>query len=605
VALDLRAAQSRHYRERGIARYAVDFACAVVEHDPELVGSVIVDPDLPPVQGIDAIAASGRLTAPAAWKARERLFHVMSPFDLDVPIRQLWPRRASRADMRLIVTVYDLIPHIFPEIYLPEPVVRAVYSAHRHLVRAADHIVTLSSSAATDLTHNLGVDGRKITMIGAACGRQFVPPESRTEAAELATELLPGLERHFVVYNGGVEPRKNMERLIEAYAGLSDPVRTRWQLVLVCRMDPTPREFYERMARRLGIEGRLVLTGFVDDDALVLLYQGAGLVVYPSLYEGYGLPVTEAMACGAPVIASGSSSLPALVAPEACFDPRDTSAITAMLERALTDEPLRQRLTDWSSKPPPNWRDVATRVAGVYRRAIGSRRRSVTVHKPRLAFMAAPDPTEAAAHDLSLVEALSHFAIVDVVVDRTCRSSPKSDYTAGARRQLAPGAALVGADTLERAAALRGGYDAVIVSLCNGRHGVGALRLLRRRTLDAPVVVAHDVRLIDLYWWAAATGAVPEGFVAAARAMYPWLSENALAGPSPRAAAERLGLLLVREAISRSRLFLASSACDADYARSDAAPESAGRIGVLPDAMDVAERAERLVETVLGRAAGP
>jgi glycosyltransferase involved in cell wall biosynthesis len=599
VALDLRAAQSRHYRERGIARFAVDYACAMVEHDPELVGSVIVDPELPPIQGIDALAASGRLVAPAAWKARERLFHVMSPFDLDVAIRQLWPRRASRAGMRLVVTVYDLIPHIFPETYLPEPVVRAVYSAHRHLVRAADHIVTLSASAAADLTHNLGVDARKVTVIGAGSGRQFVPPESRIEAAERATDLVPGLERHFVVYNGGVEPRKNMERLIEAYAGLADVVRARWQLVLVCRMDPGPRDFYERMARRLGIEGRLVLTGFIPDDLLVLLYQGADLVVYPSLYEGYGLPVTEAMACGAPVIASGSSALPALVAPEACFEARDTFAITAMLERGLTDEILRHRLTDWSAKPPPSWRDVAASAAGVYRHTLGSRRRSVTVHKPRLAFMAAPAPVQVAADDLSLVEALSQYAIVDVVVDG------KPDDTARARWEPPPGSSLVGADTFERAAALRGGYDAAIVSLCNSRHGVGALRLLRRRTLDAPIVVAHDAGLIDLYWWASATGAVPEGFVAAAHAMYPWFSEEAIAGPSPRAAAERLGLLFVREAISLSRLFLASSQSAADSARGDAAPEDAVRVGVLPDAVDIAARAEQLLEMVLERPAGP
>ena len=94
VALDLRAAQSRHYRERGIARFVFELTSALVEHHPDLVGSVLVDPDAPPVRHLDAIAESGRLTTPARWEARERVFHAMSPFDLDVPVRQLWPRRA-------------------------------------------------------------------------------------------------------------------------------------------------------------------------------------------------------------------------------------------------------------------------------------------------------------------------------------------------------------------------------------------------------------------------------------------------------------------------------------------------------------------------------
>jgi glycosyltransferase involved in cell wall biosynthesis len=577
VALDLRAAQSRSYRERGIARYVRNLVGALVEHFPELVGSVIVDPDRPPVPDLDRILASGRLRTPGTWPATERIFHAMSPFDLEVPIAELWPRAASRAGMALILTVYDLIPQLFPQIYLEHPAARAAYRMRFHLVRVADHIVTLSASAAADLVEHLGVEESRVTVIGAASERRFRPPASREQAAEQATGVVEGLEPGYIVYNGGVEPRKNMERLIQAYAALPDEVRSRWQLVLVCRMDWAAREHYQLIARQLGIEGRVVLTGYIPDETLILVYQGADLVAHPSLYEGFGLPVSEAMACGAPVIASDTSSLPEIVAEEACFDPRDTASITDLLKRALTDAALRTRLLQWSSQPRPDWKEVAGLAAEVYLRCGSCAPPRRGFRRPRLAVMPA-----GAADELELVRALAKHALVDVLYDG---ADPPPDPP--------PGCASVAAETLERAAALRGGYDAVIVTVCNDRSAASALRLLRRRPAVPPIVIARDVQLAALYESAARTGAVPEGFIAAALAMYPWLSADQLSeGASPRAAAERLGLLMAREVIALSGRFLVGTRRDADLALTDAAPEHAERIALLPDP----GRAEPLLE---------
>ena len=584
MALDLRAAQSRSYRERGIARYVLSLVGALVEHFPEVVGSVLVDPDRPPAPDLDRVLASGRLVTPGTWRARERIFHAMSPFDLEVPVSELWPRPASAAGMPLILTVYDLIPHLFAEIYLEHPAARAAYRTRFHLVRAADQIVTLSASAAADLVEHLGIQESRITVIGAACEGKFRPPASRERAAELAAGLVEGLEPGYVVYNGGVEPRKNMEGLIKAYAALPGELRDRRQLVLVCRMDWPARQHYHHLARALGIEGRLVLTGFIPDDPLILLYQGADLVAHPALYEGFGLPVIEAMACGAPVIASGTSSLPELVAPEACFDPRDTASITDLLARGLTDAALRARLLEWSARPRPDWSEVARRAAEVYGSCASSSRPRARARRPRLAVM----PT--AADDAELVRALADHAVVDVLHDG---AAPLADPPRGG--------AFVAAEALDRAEALRGGYDAVVVTVGNDVSAASAVRFLRRRRPAPPIVIAREVQLTGLYEGAARTGAAPEGFIAAARAMYPWLSADQLSGgPSPRAAAERLGLLMAREAIACSGLFLVGSPRDAALALTDAAPEHAGRIGVLP-ATDAKLRAEQLLERALSR----
>lgn len=607
VALDLRAAQSRIYRERGIARYALNLVAALVEHHPELVGSVIVDPDRPPAADLDRVLPSGRVRTPGTWPAEERIFHAMSPFDLEVPVSELWPRAASRAGMRLILTVYDLIPHLFPKTYLVDPAARAAYRARHHLVRAADHIVTLSASAATDLMEQLGIDESRITVIGAAAEPRFQRPASRGRAASQAVEAVEGLEPGYIVYNGGVEPRKNMEALVEAYAALPSEVKEHRQLVLVCRMDEDSQAGYQRMARELGIEGQLVLTGYVPDELLVLLNQGADLVAFPSLYEGYGLPVVEAIACGAPVIASGTSSLPELVAPEACFDPRDIPQLTALMQRALTDPALRARLLEWSSQPQPDWRQVAVRTAEVYRRCAESSRFR-PARRLRLAVMPASGRGEERAEDLELVDALAEHAIVDILQDGVQPSATSPGSQPDADWEPPPGSAIVAADTLARAQALRGGYDAIVVTVCDGRSGISALRFLRAHRASAPVVIAHDVQLVELYHSAARAGVLPGGFVGAALSMYRWLSAEQLAEPSPRAAAERLGLPMAREVIGLSGMFLALSAVAADLARTDSSPEHAGRIGVLA-AAEVGARAEQLLELLSadrpGRATGP
>jgi hypothetical protein len=253
--------------------------------------------------------------------------------------------------------------------------------------------------------------------------------------------------------------------------------------------------------------------------------------------------------------------------------------MTGLLERALTDAALHRRLLEWSAQPRADWKQVADRAAEVYRRCAASSTSRPRKPRPRLAVM----PGDA---DDGLVETLAEHAIVDVLHDGTGRPP-----------EPPPGSAVVSAQALERAEALRGGYDAIVVTVGNDDSALGALRFLRRRLAVRPIVIARDVRLTGLYESAARAGVVPEGFVAAALAMYPWLSAQELADPSPHAAAEWLGLLMAREVIALSGRYLVASRLDADLALTDAAPEHARRIGVLPQPI----RAERLLELVASR----
>jgi glycosyltransferase involved in cell wall biosynthesis len=163
--------------------------------------------------------------------------------------------------------------------------------------------------------------------------------------------------------------RKNVDGLLIAYAGLPKQLRDNYQLVIVGRLgiDAPLGPFAERVAS-LGLADRVVLTGHVSEEELVLLYQGASLFVFPSRYEGFGLPVIEALACGAPAIVGRNSSLVELVDhEEALFDAGDPSSIQSALTRALADASLLERLRRPDVRERFTWSGIAELTVGVYR----------------------------------------------------------------------------------------------------------------------------------------------------------------------------------------------------------------------------------------------
>ena len=180
-----------------------------------------------------------------------------------------------------------------------------------------------------------------ITVIGCGVDDRFIPPADPDEARRPARGRLPQLRIPVLLYVGGFQPQKNVEGLLDAYASLDPALRSEHQLVV-------GRQRARRSAGRVGRLGWLrsasadrgaCSPGLVADETLVRLYQTTRLLVFPSLHEGFGLPVAEAAACGAPAISSNTSSLPEVIGWEpSTFDPTDPEAIAAAIERALGDE---------------------------------------------------------------------------------------------------------------------------------------------------------------------------------------------------------------------------------------------------------------------------
>lgn len=204
--------------------------------------------------------------------------------------------------------------------------------------RSARRIIADSRATARDLIEHFGVAPEKVRV--AYLGG----PEPREVAPDPGLSARYGLPPRYFLFVGTLQPRKNLLRLLEAYARVCQADRSPAGLVLAGRPGVGSTDL-RRRARELGILDRVVWLSYVPQEHLAALYAGAVALVFPSLYEGFGLPILEAMAWGTPAISSNSSSLPEVVGEAGLLvDPRDVAGWSMAMERLLADEPLRERL---------------------------------------------------------------------------------------------------------------------------------------------------------------------------------------------------------------------------------------------------------------------
>ncbi|HKN50543.1 MAG TPA: glycosyltransferase, partial [Actinomycetota bacterium] len=579
------ALQSPHHRDRGIGRWSFEFTRALCDAHPDLVGAILLNPALPEPGDLGELAATGKVhRAGEVDLSSGRIYHVLSPFELDEPLARVWPPSGAANPMRLVVTLYDLIPEVFASQYLADPGHRRRYRARLELVRAADRVLAISAASRDEAITRLGLDPTRVTTIGAGISPAFQRPASRGEAAAEARRGMVRLEDPFIFCVGGEDDRKNVEGLLKAFALLPRDLRAAHQLVVAFGMTDGYRRHLEGLARRLGIARRLYLPGFIDDATLIAAYQSTDLFVFPSHYEGYGLPVAEAMACEALVVSSNISASAAFTAPEGQFDPDDPADMAATMERALTDRATHLALRRASERPPPTWGQAAEAAVKVYRELLASPpppARSRGRRKLRVAFVTPlpPQGSGVATYSYRLLDALAPHCEVDAFVDA---------LEGGLEALPSPPRAPAGipvhpVEHLERVEAARGGYDALVYAIGNSEFHTGALGLARKRP---GIVLAHDVRLAQLYAFAAHHGTLaPDTFRGIHHALYP----EAPQPPDPLliapATLNSLPEPMAGELVGTSLRFLTTSEFAAGLARRDARPEDLSRVGVLPHAL--------------------
>jgi glycosyltransferase involved in cell wall biosynthesis len=322
----------------------------------------------------------------------------------DVPVRQRWTpipswwfeRSAERFDLprvewfarfdvffapnfvppptrapRLVVTVHDLAFRRHPET-APQSTRWWLARIDQTLERAT-RIIAVSEATKRDLIELYGVEAGRVAVISHGVDGQVFHPSSPEEVERIRRRY--GIDGPYLLSLGGLEPRKNLPNLVRAFARL--PANDRPTLVLAggsVEWNPEGRDALHAALRELPADARngVILTGHVGEQEKVVLLGGAEALVYPSLYEGFGLPVLEAMACGTPVVTSDVSALPEIAGDAALLvDPRDPEAIASAMRRILGDEDLRRDLAERGSSRAAGftWEETARRTAGVLNEA--------------------------------------------------------------------------------------------------------------------------------------------------------------------------------------------------------------------------------------------
>jgi len=372
------------HQRAGLASYARELATHLLQMDPGISWSAFHYDRYPPVPLPAPLDALPRYVIPWGayrWRLTTALRHFLglsmdrffAGVDLFHATEHLLPRFSK---VRTVFTLHDLIFLFHPETHKPLNRWFLTLMMPRFL-RAADAIIAVSECTRRDAIRFYGITEEKITVIYEGVSPRFRPASPEAVRAVREKYSLP---EHFILYVGTIEPRKNLTALLEAFhhflatcSSLSAPCDLRpatcdLRLVIVGKKGWLYESFFHRL-RELGLDDRVIFTGYVPDEDLPAIYSAADLFVFPSLYEGFGLPVLEAMACGVPVVCSNTSSLPEVAGDAALLvDPTDVRALAGAMEEVLTDEGKRKEMRERGLRQAAkfSWEKAAAMTLKVY-----------------------------------------------------------------------------------------------------------------------------------------------------------------------------------------------------------------------------------------------
>lgn len=536
IVIDLQSCQSED-RFRGIGRYSMALAKAMARqagnHEiwlvlsdrfPDTVPAIRHEFDgLVPRERIVVFAVNGPVAANnprnlwrtrAAERIREYFLAGLQPDVVHVSrLFEGWLDDAVSSigafDKRLptAATLYDLIPLVHEELYLPDNQTREYYLGKIQSLRNANCLLAISDYSKQEAVRTLGLREESIVNISSAVDACFQPRNVVPEDKQTLCDRY-GITRPFVMHVGGDEGRKNMPGLITAFSYLPHDIRSVHQLVITGRIPEGSRMGLLRLAGAAGLRNdELVLTDYVPDDDLSALYSLCKLFVFPSLYEGFGLPVLEAMACGAPVIASNTTSIPEVVGrTDALFDPARPEAITEKMQYALTDEGFRQSLREHGLEQAKkfSWDNSAKKAIAAFEslqeEVLERTRVAVTLpkKKPRLAFVSPlpPEKSGISTYSTELLPELARFYDITLIIDQESVSEPALSTSLPAR-------------DVAWFEAHANDFDRILYQMGNSAFHKHMFALLTRYP---GVVVLHDFYLSGLIHWMEATGYSPAFF---------------------------------------------------------------------------------------------
>ena len=272
-------------------------------------------------------------------------------------------------DVPVVATICDALPVTRPE-WIDAGPARFRSRIVRSAARWADHVIAISAAMVPDLVQHLGVSRDSISVVPMGIADEWFEPVPEEQLRALLARH--GLADGYFLFVGTLQPRKNVERLVQAYESLPEDLRRARRLVIAGQAG-WGSEGMVRHLRVLEQQGKVSWLGYVPADELRALYQGAGALVFPSLSEGFGIPVLEAFASGVPVITSNVSSLPEVAGQAALLvDPRSVDELSRAMQRLAGDAQLATRLVALgrSRARDLSWANCVRKTLDVYRKVL-------------------------------------------------------------------------------------------------------------------------------------------------------------------------------------------------------------------------------------------
>lgn len=351
------------------------------------------------------------------------IFIYTSLFELD---SEIIPNPLN-VNCKKAVILYDLIPILFWENYIPifTDTQKKRYFSRLASINEFDIIFTISNSTKHDLIELLGIPQDKIILIYSGLNSNYLAEKSSSiKIREI--KLKYGIKRSYLLSTPGFDFRKNISGIFQAFSLLSSCLKDNFDLVLVCKLEPIQKQILYNIWKELkNSPDHLILTGYIPVDDLITLYDGAELFIFPSLYEGFGIPILEAMSRGCPVITSNVSSLP-----EVCesagilINPYDSQQISCVIEELINNNYLRRKLISigYEQYQKFSWIKVAQRVLSVieamFQKSPENLLTNINNHY-RIAFFTPLNPIKSGISDYSelLLTVLRSRYDIDIYID--------------------------------------------------------------------------------------------------------------------------------------------------------------------------------------------
>ena len=513
IGIDVQALQTEGSKNRGIGRYSENLIKAILKNDPrnsfKLFLNGLYEDKIDITENNRVELKTVKYINPENFSDRDanNLIQFLEYKNSNLDILQImssaegFPSKLpvtnnyiDRLNSIICTIIYDLIPLHYPEHYFSNPNFKHEYFKNLKTLYHSDIIFTISDSTREDVINFLGINPNNVISIKGASSDNFFRLENLSDKQINQIKKKYGIKEQFILYTGGIEFRKNIEKSIMAFSKIDKALLSNVSYVLVCKINPPDKLRLNQLAEECNIKNNLVLTDYIPDEELNILYNSCNAFIFPSLIEGLGIPILEAMKCGAPVIGSNTSGILELINDQTfTFNPNNQNEITDIINKILKDKSFKSNASKNSFKQSKNysWDISIKKVISAYNHIENSilGKKIHREFKPKIAYFSPLPPKKSGIsfYSAELLPLLSKYWDIDIFID---------DYTC-ADPYLTTNFEIFSYKDFEELAE-QNHYDNIIYQFGNSDNHIYMFEMLKKHP---GVVVLHDVFLSGVIFW--------------------------------------------------------------------------------------------------------